>query len=76
MGGLTKGKKNPPVPPGANVTVTGSFPMTVNAPLVKPNQFTMQSFTMSLTTANQLLVALNSAINNVAVGKSKTGGKK
>jgi hypothetical protein len=76
VGSKKLGKKGPPVPGGSNVTVTGSFPMTVNAPTVSPNKFTMQSFTMNLTTANNLLVALSNAINNAAVKKSKTGGGK
>jgi hypothetical protein len=78
VGGTKKGKKGPPIPSGANVTVSGNFPVSQvkSNPQVSPTAFTLQKFTMSLTTANDLLVALSNAINNAAVKKSKTGGGK
>jgi len=79
MGGTKKkGKKGPPIPGGANVTVSGSFPVTEvkSAPVVSPTAFTLQSFTLSLTPANNLLVALANAINNADVKDAKHGGKK
>ena len=79
MGGTTKkGKKGPPIPGGANITASGSFPVTEvkSAPQVSPTAFTVQSFTLSLTAANNLLVALANAINNAAIKGKKTGGKK
>ncbi len=76
MGG--KKKKGPPVPKGANVTVTGSFPLTKvkSSPQVSPTAFTLQNFTLSLAAANSMVVALSNAINNRAVKKAKTGPKK
>jgi hypothetical protein len=78
MGGTKKGKKGPPIPGGANVTVSGSFPVTkvTSTPQVIPTAFTLQSFTLSLTAANNLLVALANAVNNAALKKAKKGGGK
>ena len=44
-------------------------------PPVPPGSTVTFCTTMSLTDANNLLVALANAINNAAVKKSKTGGK-
>jgi len=61
--GATKSKgKGPGVPSGASVTFC-----------VNNVSFCM---TMSLTDANNLLVALANAINNAATKKAKTGGGK